>query len=195
VTGSEETQTPLQLLQDPVCRFPIFAPRGWVYQNMATVMRLHQNGLGAVDVANGLVVPHKADEAHRRVDAEFKTTTPFNLLAATILPNYMHASETVAHNQTLANEARIACALERHRLARGEYPEALEVLVPQFIDRIPRDIIGGQPLKYHRDADSFTLYSIGWNERDDGGISAMKTYWLGDLTKADWVWPNREKTD
>ena len=43
----------------------------------------------------------------------------------------------------MANEAQIVCALERYRLAHGEYPGTLDALSPQFIEKIPHDIIGG----------------------------------------------------
>ncbi len=96
----------------------------------------------------------------------------------------MKATSTTARNQTLVNEAFIACGLERYRLAHGQYPETLEALVPQFAEKLPHDIIGGQPLKYHRTANGrFVLYSIGWNEKDDGGVARDGT------TEADWVWP------
>src|SRR5215469_6034743 len=110
-------------------------------------------------------------------------SSPYNFLAAIAIPNFSKASQTVAHNQTLANEAMVACGLERYRLARGQYPETLESLVPQFLERVPRDIIGGQELKYRRTADGqFVLYSVGWNERDDGGVPGKA------MTEGDWVW-------
>ena len=68
----------------------------------------------------------------------------------------------MARNQTLANEAQIACALECFRIARGKYPETLDVLAPQFIKEVPHDIIGGHPLKYRRTEDgNILLYSVG----------------------------------
>ena len=82
----------------------------------------------------------------------------------------------------MANEALIACALERYRLAHGQYPEALDALIPQFIEKVPHDLIGGQPLKYRNTGERFLLYSIGWNERDDGGVPG-KT-----IPEGDWVW-------
>jgi hypothetical protein len=89
----------------------------------------------------------------------------------------------MARNQTLANEAYIACGLERYRLAHGEYPKTLEELVPQFAEKLPRDIIGGQPLRYNGTADGrFVLYSVGWNGRDDGGMPGKTT------EEGDWVW-------
>lgn len=46
-----------------------------------------------------------------------------------------------------------------------------DALAPQFIIKLPHDVINGQPLKYRRTDDgSFILYSMGWNEKDDGGF-------------------------
>jgi hypothetical protein len=90
--------------------------------------------------------------------------------------------------------ARVAIALERYRLAHGDYPDSLDVLAPQFIDKVPHDLIGGQPLKYRKTNNNFVLYSIGWNEKDDGGVPAFtqdNPHWLAgaqDLEKGDWIW-------
>jgi hypothetical protein len=76
-------------------------------------------------------------------------------------------------------------------LARGNFPEALDALAPQFIDAVPHDVIGGEPLKYRREADGlFVLYSIGWNETDDGGTVVFKkgSTPSEDIRKGDWVW-------
>ena len=68
----------------------------------------------------------------------------------------------------------MAIALERYRLAHGEYPESLDALAPQFMEKIPHDIINGQPLHYRRTSDGqFVLYSVGWNETDDGGVVVL----------------------
>ena len=82
------------------------------------------------------------------------------------------------------NQALIACALECYHLAHGEYSETLDALIPQFLDKIPHDVIGGQPPHYRRAADgTFLLYSIGWNGRDNGGARGKSN------TDGDWVWP------
>ena len=106
--------------------------------------------------------------------------------------DFAKAWRTTAYNQTLINETEIACALERYRLAHGEYPEALSALTPQFIDTIPHDIIGGQPLHYRRTPDGkFLLYSIGWNETDDGGQPSPHDQFgfVTNYVQGDWVWP------
>jgi hypothetical protein len=86
--------------------------------------------------------------------------------------------------------AMLACALERYRLAEGHYPEELNVLAPRFISVLPHDIINGQPLKYRRtDNGKFILYSVGWNEKDDGGVIALGKSKYQDVLQGDWVWP------
>lgn len=96
------------------------------------------------------------------------------------------ACELTAHSQTQINQALIACALERFRLAHGEYPEELGALVPQFLGTVPHDVIAGGPLHYRRTSKhTFVLYSVGWNRRDDGGVRGQPRG-----TDGDWVWPD-----
>src|SRR6185436_19071506 len=100
-----------------------------------------------------------------------------------------------ARNQTVVNEAFIACALERHRAAKGAYPNKLEALVPEFAARLPPDLIDGQPLRYRHTGDGkYLLYSIGWNSKDDGGgVSQDRDgkQWSDDT--GDWVWQGTPK--
>jgi hypothetical protein len=176
-------------------------PRGWVFQNMATHAKLSCSIYDSLFDANQLVTPRLADQTSKRVFAELEHKSMFNLLSRIGLPNYSKALQTFARNQTLANQAQIVCALERYRLAHGEYPVTLDALVPQFIEKLPHDIIGGQPLHYHRSDDPlspnsgasggrFLLYSIGWNETDDGGVTGKDKSGNEDKTQGDWVWKN-----
>ncbi len=107
-------------------------------------------------------------------------------MVAIAIPNFLRAVQTVARNQTQVNQARLACALERYHLARAQYPETLDALTPRFIDQLPHDLIGGQPLIYHRtDGGGYLLYSIGWDEIDNGGVPGKTT------EEGDWVWELR----
>jgi hypothetical protein len=120
--------------------------------------------------------------------------SPLTFLAALSVPNFTKALQTTANNQTLVNEAQIVCALERFHLAHGEYPETLDALAPQFMETIPHDIIGGQPLHYRRTDDGkFLLYSVGWNETDDGGQVVFTKGGSVDREKGDWVWQYPQK--
>jgi hypothetical protein len=171
-------------------------PRGWIYQNMVNVAVLELKPLDGFDLAHDTVAPHKFDETARELDKFFRHNSPYKVLAAIVIPNFTKAEQTTAHNQTMANEAQTVCALERYRLANGMYPETLDALVPQFIEKLPHDIIGGKPLIYRPTADQpspssgaasgkFLLYSVGWNEMDDGGLDGGN-----DFPKGDCVWKN-----
>jgi hypothetical protein len=169
-------------------------PRGWVYQNTVVVAELDVMPLAVFDASTGTISPEKAEAGVRETQKAVAHHSPFNILAYIGIPNFTKAFQVTAYNQTLVNEAQIACALERHYLAHGEYPERLDDLVPQFITAIPHDIIGGQPLHYRRTADGrFQLYSIGWNERDDGGKVRLNENGNVIYTQGDWVWPTAAK--
>ena len=106
------------------------------------------------------------------------------------LPTFGGAVKRFAYAQTSVDLARVAIALERrYRLAHDEYPEALDTLLPQFMEKLPHDIINGQPLHYRRTSDGqFVLYSVGWNETDDGGEVGRIKYGTPDISEGDWVW-------
>ena len=172
----------------PLVKFT-WLPRGWIYQNMATSARLVFTQTEVFDSKNDLIESKKNVNVAHEFDG---VATPYKFIAVEAVPNFTKAWQVTACNQTMVNEAQIACALECYRLAHGEYPETLDAIVPQFIETIPHDIIGGQPLHYRRTNDGkFLLYSVGWNEIDDGGEESPHTEYgsVTDYTKGDWVWP------
>lgn len=60
-----------------------------------------------------------------------------------------------------------AIAIEQFRKARGDLPESLEELVPEFLETLPQDRYVDAPLRYRREGKDFVLYSVGRNRRDD----------------------------
>jgi hypothetical protein len=174
-------------MEDPIYLALRFGPRGWVYQNMSKIALLQQGVLESLDLTNRQVLVGQTDAATRDILA-VNRFSPNSFLANLMLPNYCRAVQTLARNQCEADEARVACALERHRLARRCYPQTLGSLVPEFIGTIPTDIINSQPLKYRLEGAQFVLYSVGWNEIDDGGIPGPDNDGEADLRKGDWVW-------
>jgi hypothetical protein len=87
-----------------------------------------------------------------------------------------------------------AIALKRFELKNGNYPLDLNSLVPEFLAAVPADPVDGKPLRYCLKPDeTFLLYSIGPDGKDDGGDASLTDglthyYWL-DLRARDWVWP------
>jgi hypothetical protein len=157
-------------------------PRGWVYQNMVQLANDHVALGESSDSAGQQVFPKKVDAVAIMAKSH---PSPYNYLARMRDPSFSKNCRNTARVETQVHEALIACALERYRLLHNEYPETLDALVPQFLAQVPHDLIGGRPLHYHRTADgTFILYSIGWSERDGGGVPG-KT-----VEDGDWVWPN-----
>ena len=90
------------------------------------------------------------------------------------------------YGQTLLDQTRLGCALERHRLAHGSFPASLDALVPAFIPAQPHDVMNGEPLRYRLEPDGgYVLYSVAWNLQDDGGKMNAAT---SAKQQPDWVW-------
>jgi len=173
------------------------APRGWYYQEQANYCRIYQNQWnGTYDTAKRRVYPRETEA--RDCELQKEVAGPFNLgrevggfvrhnyLASLLVPALGRLPYKAATGQTSADQAVLACALERYRIANGKFPEKLEGLVSQFISRLPTDLVSGEPYKYRRTNDGqFVLYSIGWDERDDNGVPGTVRY--ADK-QADWVW-------
>jgi hypothetical protein len=108
------------------------------------------------------------------------------MVAAVIAPSLVRIPVKAAAAQTATDQAAMACALERYRLANGQFPDNLQALVPRFAAHLPNDVITGEPCKYRRTDDGrFVLYSVGWNETDDDGVPGKTMF---DETEGDWVW-------
>jgi hypothetical protein len=172
-------------------------PAGWFYQNQYRCARVMENYyIPMVDVNQGTISPDLARRGEAAVRAESKTASPFSRFERLLLSWLSTGASKFAYGQASVNLARAAIALERYRLARGAYPDSLDLLAPQFITKVPHDAIGGKPLKYHREADgSFVIYSVGWNEKDDGGEAAFNPDGSVDLQNGDWVWRSAAKAE
>jgi len=165
------------------------APRGWILQNIANDVPFYYARKDAFDVEQERIKPAVLKENEQRLKEFTSHKSPFRIFAAIMIPNINKAAQTTARNQNYVNEALIACALERYRLANGSYPDSLEAVAPKFLTKLPHDIVNGEPMKYQRVGDSFVLYSIGYNEKDDGGTTPpIRSTGQPDPAVGDWVW-------
>jgi hypothetical protein len=166
-------------------------PRGWIYQNMTTIAQLEFQNQSMINLTNNLLHPSTAKTIwleKEKIVSQSKYA-PYSFMIAIAVPNIIKAIQTLGYTQTQVNESEIVCALERYHLIHGEYPEALAAVTPQFITELPHDIVGGAPLHYRRTEDGkFLLYSIGWNETDDGGKTVLSQTGSIDQDQSDWVW-------
>lgn len=169
------------------------SPSGWFHMNKVALARCYHAALPtSVELSQRVLSPD--------ISRRFETTTiqvrsqyslVGNLFVDFFLPSLEREANTCARTQTSVDLARVACALERFRRANGGFPDSLNALVPTWLSEIPHDIVNGQPLHYRRMEDgSFLLYSVGWNEKDDGGEPEPLLYFYYSTSKpiGDWVW-------
>jgi hypothetical protein len=182
-----------------------FMPKGWFYENDVALTRLNLLALRTDAEVDKRIISSKIAKRFRDARALYPRHSPCNYMVWGH-SDFELSAQKFAFAQSSLDQARIACALERHRLATGEYPATLDALIPRFMEKLPHDIINDQPLHYRRTGDGrFLLYSVGWNGTDDGGIvGRQKTPWLNnnrkipdrkiplDKSSGDWVWPNPE---
>lgn len=171
-------------------------PSGWFYFEKLNYSRTFQDYLlTTIDVPGHRVRPDACRRADEHLMAMQSKPAPVVVLRHQffirfLLPALSRAVQKFAFAQTGADAAAVACALERYRLVHGQFPESLGVLVPDIISELPRDVINGQPMNYRRTADGqYVLYSVGWNETDEGGVIGVKQKAeLIDQSVGDWVW-------
>jgi hypothetical protein len=163
-------------------------PSGWFDQNKLSLCRLHEQYLlPVVDLQERVVSPDLVRQSQSAIDS--LRPRPYDALSRMFLPGVAGCAGKFARAQACVDLARVACALERYRLTSGQFPETLEALVPKFMEKLPHDVINGQPLKYRRTDDGqFVLYSVGWNKTDDGGKVELTKSGNPDWQKGDWIW-------
>jgi hypothetical protein len=164
-------------------------PRGWIRWNELLIAKWHQEiTFAAVDETSHRVFPDVVSRGQKTI--ENKNRNPYTILAKMLFPALIKVSQRAAETQTKVDQALIACALERYYIAHKSYPENLQELVPQFLGKLPHDVITGAPMKYERTVNGFyKIYSVGWDQKDDGGKVPEKK--KPDLN-SDWVWQFQE---
>lgn len=138
-------------------------PRAWWFEHCVQLYRAGQNAIQKVDVAGARV----------RLDTDWSDLEGLPLdgeITSLLQQPYWGTafSQIVVFGQTAVNQAIIACALDRYRLAQGHYPESVEQLTPDYLPAIPNDVVRGRPMLYENAGDEhFILRSVGPNEMDD----------------------------
>lgn len=83
---------------------------------------------------------------------------------------WQHALSSFGRFLTAARCARVGVLLERYRLAHGTVPESLTALTPKFTAQLPIDPFSGDPLILQLEKQRYTIYGVGPNQQDNGGI-------------------------
>jgi hypothetical protein len=169
----------------------------WVAQNKISIGRIYSDYmLPMLDPENATVHVAELAATERKAMVYLEGSNPYRTRAMRVVPATAISKTIlkVGHAQTSVNLAIVAVALERHRLAHGRHPEALNALLPAYLEAIPLDL-DRQPLRYQLQPDgSFILYSIGVDLKDDNGRIG-KPDGRFSTEEGDWVWKYPEAAD
>ena len=169
-------------------------PDGWWEETKAAGVEFDMDAAREpVDLRLRHVYPDKLAAIETRVNG-YRSNSLGGILVHVAVPPVIASATHFAEAQFRVDATRIACMIERYRLAHGALPTSLDQLTPYADDGagIPHDLCNGEPLHYSLRTDgTYLLYSVGWNQLDDGGQVVYRT----DQPKAvdekngDWVWP------
>jgi hypothetical protein len=170
-------------------------PSGWFDLERVNYSRFCDEYLmPSIDESNRKISPSACKEVEQRMTAvlgrsQARLFFQHRSFCSMLVPGTLGLARKTAFGQTAADTAAVACAVERFKLAKGRLPESLEQLVPEFMEKLPHDIIDGQALNYRRTEDGhYMIYSVGWNEEDDGGLAGFKKGEHDVPEEGDWVW-------
>jgi hypothetical protein len=120
---------------------------------------------------------------------------PSYILASAAVPAAKHVINECVDTNARVNQAIIACALERHRIANGSYPDSLDAVRLADGKPLPPDPMDGKPMRYRKTADGrYALWSVGFDGKDDGGKRTVdekkpeNTRFNDEKYAGDWVW-------
>jgi hypothetical protein len=104
------------------------------------------------------------------VELEVVAKHRYHILTALLLPALDKAFRRDALHRTQARLAQAALAVEHYRVDHDRPPDHLSDLIPKYLRAIPVDPFDGQPLRYKPTTAGYVLYSVGPDQKDDGGL-------------------------
>jgi hypothetical protein len=90
--------------------------------------------------------------------------------------------------EALMETARIGLAARIYFAREKHFPAAVADLVPGILPQEPLDPFTGKPFVFRVDKDGLLVYSLGSNEKDDGGRGTFLISQLVTPKDDDWAW-------
>jgi len=169
---------------DPINEYPENLP-GIIYQLI--LFRITFKPLFLADRAAYMRFMHKSaqffEDPSSHVMADLKEEEPFekyHMLTSMLMPAIFRLKEIHSEMTAEMRITRTGMTLLQHKQSRDAFPDTLEAL--KLSDTV--DPFSAEPLRYKAQGQDFILYSIGPDEKDNGGSPREKKQ------KKDWdiVW-------
>jgi hypothetical protein len=93
--------------------------------------------------------------------------------------------------EALLDTARIGLAARIYLAREKHWPSAVADLVPGILSQEPSDPFTGKPFVFRVDKDGLLVYSLGSNEKDDGGRGTFVITQLVTPKDDDWAWRDK----
>lgn len=137
----------------------------------------HSKTLEITDrIANAVQLPASPERLGELTLIAKETTglSVIHVVARMAVPNLVRSALQQDRMATRCGMVRIAQALRNHKIVKGSYPESLHGLANSIGSERLIVPLSGEPLSYRREGEGFVLYSVGPDQKDDGGTETEK---------------------
>jgi hypothetical protein len=138
----------------------------------ARLLQLESDMLEAAEAEFPLVLEkmEQVDQEVKREVGEQKLPWNKNVLTAMLIPALSKVAEATGRGLAMQRALRAAIAVERQFAKTGERPKSLAELVPEYLPEVPVDPFGGGVLRMQMGENAYTIYSVGKDKVDNGGL-------------------------
>jgi hypothetical protein len=144
-------------------------PRMFLKYNQAIILESTNR---SVDIARQPDCEQASLWAQYEADRKSRGNRParmIGILADMLAPAHDAAGLAFLRVKALLRVGRVMVAVEQFRLARGRWPEAIDTLVPRFLEAVPIDPFTGRELILKKLGDGVVIYSLGADQTDNDG--------------------------
>ncbi|MCX6848869.1 MAG: hypothetical protein NTY98_08100 [Verrucomicrobia bacterium] len=167
-----------RMIEDAFNYVLINGPIGWHDANVAFYADCMLDQLGPPGPEAWMQGGSRDLRVRLRSRAENSWPNPRRILGAIAIPNIGSVASSAADNLFHRRCLIIACALEKHRLKQGRFPESLDAVKNDLkLFQVTDPARSTQPLGYRLEANGYLLWSAGPDAQDDGGAKDK-----------DWLW-------
>ncbi|MCI0499007.1 MAG: hypothetical protein L0Y36_04925 [Planctomycetales bacterium] len=136
--------------------------------------------------------PARVRNGNIDIDRQLQELTKGNVLLELLMPA-LEKVNILSHRNRIDSQALPAIlAILQYQKQNGTFPETLDALVENgLLNNVPIDPFSDNPLVYKKMDNGFTLYSVGQNFVDDGGLQGKdsrgkSTLWGNDGDAVFW---------
>ena len=122
-----------------------------------------------------------------------ETAKNMPMAARMLTPSLLRLATTSRHSQARLRMTLAALAAERYRRGHGDWPSAIEGLVPGFLASVPTNPSNGKPLRLRRLGDGVAIDSVAVVSGPGARRSSRPTATPSDLPFRLWDPPDRHQ--